>query len=145
MMVGHDGVESKFVFWNLLRFGPGMKIPVMFIFFDVYLNSLHKRDHFLLSFVVLIDSPVSNLEGYETISVKRNSQYLAFASYVRLVNLCSLLFAKLCDFQQCLSCCEVAVDYHAKELCQVSFALVPMLYRSDVLLAHCRGLILFQL
>ena len=63
--------------------------------FDANFNSLNERDYFLLSFVVLIIFSVGNLEWDATISVKRDSEYLAFASYVRLVNLCLLLPAKL--------------------------------------------------
>ena len=80
---------------------------------------------------MLIDFAVGKLERDTTISVKGDSQHLAFASYVRLVNLCLLLFAELCDFEESFSRSQVAVDDHAKEFSHASFALVSMLSSSN--------------
>ena len=93
---------------------------------------------------MFISFSVSNLERDATISVKPDSECLAFASYVRLVNLCLLLFAELGDLQQSFSRSQVAVDYYAKEFCQVRMALMPILLNSNVLHAYFRGAILLS-
>ena len=137
-------IESEFVFFNPLA-ATGEIHEGIIGCFNVYFNHLHKRGHFLLSFIVLIGFSVCNLERDSTSSVKRDSQDLAFASNVRLLNLGLLLLAELGDLQKGFSRCQVAVDYHAKKFYQASLALVPRLSSSDLLHDYYRVAILLKL